>query len=106
MHVLSIYDLDNSEAIQASINIRLNSERKKENIDTVREAVSIVGGRLSYLNRVSKARDMLEMANHLKTIERGWLLSRIGLIEEFDDDVVDEVRTAPQLTQQVLMRAF
>lgn len=106
MHVLSIYDLDNSEAIQASINIRLNSERKKENIDTVREAVSIVGGRLSYLNRVSKARDMLEMANHLKTIERGWLLSRIGLIEEFDDDVVDEVGTAPQLTPQVLMRAF
>jgi hypothetical protein len=80
MHVLSVYDLDNKEAIQASMNMRRNSNRGKETIETVREAVSIVGGRLSYLSRVSKARDMLEMANHLKTVERGWLLSRIGLI--------------------------
>ncbi|KAF9653607.1 hypothetical protein BDM02DRAFT_3153063 [Thelephora ganbajun] len=90
MHVLSIYDLDNKEAIQASMHMRCISNHEKETIETVREAVSIVGGRLSYLSRVSKARDMLEMANHLKTVERGWLLSRIGLIEDCDDDVMDE----------------
>ena len=93
MHVLSVYDLDGGEAIQASINMRRSSAREKESIETIREAISIVGGRLSYLSRVSKARDMLEMANHLKTVERGWLLSRIGLIEDCDDDVMDEVRT-------------
>ena len=93
--MLSVYDLDNKEAIQASINVRRNSSHGKETLRTVREAVSIVGGRLSYLSRVSKARDMLEMANHLKTVERGWLLSRIGLIRDCDDDVMDEVRVAP-----------
>ena len=93
MHVVSIYDLDNKEAIQASINMRHSYNREKETIETVREVVSIVGGRLSYLSRVSKARDMLEMANHLKDVEKGWLLSRIGLIENCDDDVMDEVGT-------------
>src|SRR5579872_1002580 len=92
MHVLSVYDLDHQEAIRASIRMRHSSKRGKESIETIREAVSIVGGRLSYLNRVSKAQDMLEMANHLKTVEKGWLLSRIGLIQDCDDDVMDEVR--------------
>lgn len=96
--MLSVYDLDNKEAIQASINIRRNSKCEKETVETVREAVSIVGGRLSYLSRVSKARDMLEMAHHLKTVEREWLLSRIGLITDCDDDVMDEVRTIPEPT--------
>ena len=95
MHVVSVYDLDNKEAIQASMNMRRNSNRERETVETVREAVSIVGGRLSYLSRVSKARDMLEMANHLKDVEKGWLLSRIGLIVDCDDDVMDEVRTVP-----------
>ena len=101
MHVLSVHDLDNKEAIQASMNMRKNSKGGKETLETfetVRKAVSIVGGRLSYLVRVSKARDMLEMANHLITVERGWLLSRIGLIVDCDDDVMDEVRIIPAPT--------
>lgn len=93
--MLSVYDLDSKEAIQASMNMRHHSNRGKETLDTVREAISIVGGRLAYLSRVSKARDMLEMANYLKTVERGWLLSRIGLIVDCDDDVMDEVRIIP-----------
>ena len=97
MHVFSVYDLDNREAVQASINMRRSSGREKERIETVREAVSIVGGRLSYLSRVSKARNMLEMADHLKTVEKGWLLSRIGLIRDYDDDVVDEARVISEL---------
>jgi len=98
MHVLSVYDLDNKEAIQASINIRRYSTREMETIETVREAVSIVGGRVSYLSRVSKARDMLEMASRLKDVERGWLLSRISLIQGCDGDVLEEVRAIPRPT--------
>ena len=95
--MFSVYDLDHKEAIQASMNMRRNSKREMESVETVREAVSIVGGRLSYLSRVSKARNMLEMANHLKDVEKGWLLSRIGLIQDCDDDVMDEARTIPEL---------
>lgn len=96
--MLSVYDLDNNEAIQASMNMRHDSNRRKESLETIREAVSIVGGRLSYLSRVSKSRDMLEMANHLKTVEKGWLMSRIGLIQDCDDDVMDEVKIIPAPT--------
>ena len=97
MHVFSVYDLDNRETVQASINMRRSSGHEKERIETVREAVSIVGGRLSYLSRVSKARNVLEMADHLKAVEKGWLLSCIGLIRDCDDDVVDEMRVIPEL---------
>ena len=96
--MLSVYDLDNEEAVIASVNIRRSSKRGEETLEAIREAVSIVGGRLSYLSRVSKAHDMLGMANHLKTVEKGWLLSRIGLIGDYDDDVVDEVRPFPEST--------
>ena len=106
MHVLSIYDLDNEEAIQTSINMRRCSPREKETVETVREAVSIVGGRLSHLSMVSRAQDMLEMANHLKTVEKGWLLSQIGLIQDCDGDVLDEVRTIPKPTFATLTHLF
>jgi len=98
MQVFSIHDPDNKEAIQTSIDLRRSSHREKETIETVREAVSIVGGRLSHLRMVSRARDMLEMANHLKTVEKGWLLSRIGLIQDCDSDVLEEVRAIPEPT--------
>lgn len=102
MHVLSIYDLSNQEAAQASMNMRRRANRGKGTLETVREAVSIVGGRLSYLSRVSKAHDMLGMANHLKTVEKGWLLSRIGLIQDCDDDVMDEVSIMPTMEPSTL----
>ena len=59
---------------------------------TVNEAVSIVCGRLLYLARVAKARDVTEMANHMLNVEKAWLLSQIGLIPDCGDDVMDEVR--------------
>lgn len=64
----------------------------------INEAVSTVGGRLLYLSRVSKARDVAEMAKHMLSVEKAWLLSQIGLIPDLDDDVMDEVRF-PRLIQ-------
>lgn len=34
---------------------------------------------------------MEEMAEHMLRVEKGWLLSQIGLIPDCDDDVMDEV---------------
>lgn len=59
--------------------------------ENIMEAVSIVGGRLLYLSKVSKARDMAEMARHMLSVEKAWLMSQIGLIPDCDDDVMDEV---------------
>lgn len=85
-----MYDLNTKEALQASVRMRINARRRVEDPDTFREAISIVGGRLAYLNRVSKSRDMLELANHMLRVEKAWLLSQIGLIADCDDDVMDE----------------
>lgn len=73
---------------------RTNEHRDTRSTDkeSVIKAVSMVGGRLLYLNRVSKARDMVGMAHHMLSIEKAWLLSQIGLIPDCDDDVMDEVR--------------
>ncbi len=61
--------------------------------ETLTQATSLLGGRLAYLNRVSRSRDMVEIARSMLAVEKGWLLSRIGLIEDCDDDVMDEVRS-------------
>jgi hypothetical protein len=89
--VLTIYDLEHEEAYHAATRMRVNAKRVMASHDDFREAISIVGGRLSYLNKVARARDMLDMANHMKDVEKGWLLSQIGLISDCDDDVMDEV---------------
>ena len=62
--------------------------------DTLTQAITLLGGRLSYLDRVSRASDMVEMARQMMAVEKGWLLGRIGLIQDCDDDVMDEVRFA------------
>ncbi|KAJ7496937.1 hypothetical protein FB451DRAFT_208088 [Mycena latifolia] len=90
MHVLSIYDLGNKEALHAATRMHMSMKRKNIPQSTVEEAVSIVGGRLSYLNKVAKSKDMVEMAKHLLAVEKAWLRSQIGLIPDCDDDVMDE----------------
>ena len=91
--VLSIYDLNKAESIHALTRMRKSvREQQKGTRENIMEAVSIVGGRLLYLNKVSKARDMAEMARHMLSVEKAWLLSQIGLIPDCDDDVMDEVR--------------
>jgi hypothetical protein len=57
----------------------------------LQRVISLVGGRMSYLNKATRSEDMVEMAEHMKNIEKGWLLSQIGLIPDCDDDVMDEV---------------
>ncbi|KAF8070744.1 hypothetical protein FPV67DRAFT_1414129 [Lyophyllum atratum] len=90
MHVLSICDLDTKGSLHAATRMRMSSRREAATPDEIREAVTLIGGRLSYLNRVAKSKDMVAMANHLKSVEQAWLLSQIGLIPDCDDDVMDE----------------
>ncbi|KAH8087821.1 hypothetical protein BXZ70DRAFT_899534 [Cristinia sonorae] len=90
MHVVSVYDLDFREAMQASVRMRMNTKRAAESAEAFKEVISIVGGRLSYLGKAAKSRDMLDQARHMLQVEKAWLLSQIGLIEDHDDDVMDE----------------
>ena len=69
--------------------MRLNAKLPTDPGD-LHDAVSTVGGRLSYLSRVSKSMNMREHAKHMVAVEKAWLLSIIGLIPDCDDDVMDE----------------
>jgi hypothetical protein len=54
-----------------------------ENVDSV---VHVVGGRQSYLNKVSRAEEMLQAAEDLLRLEKAWLESCLGLIPDCDND--------------------
>lgn len=92
MQVLSVYDLCNDEAVQASHRMRRSAGQSLPPESTIQDALNLVGGRLSYINKVSKAEDMVQAAETLVDDEREWMMSVIGLIEDCDDDVMDEVR--------------
>ena len=89
---MTVYDLEPEEARSVCTRLRHYISLPTHLEDTLTQAISIVGGRLAYLGRVSRAKDMVEMARHMMTVEKGWLLSQIGLIQDCDDDVMDEVR--------------
>ncbi|WVR09790.1 hypothetical protein IAU60_006866 [Kwoniella sp. DSM 27419] len=65
-----------------------------EDDDTLRRVYELVGGRTSYLARVARANNMLEEAESMIEGEKQWMLSKIGLIPEHDDDVMDEQKWA------------
>ncbi|KAI0359629.1 hypothetical protein OH77DRAFT_1420163 [Trametes cingulata] len=90
MHVVSVYDLSAKDALTAARRMRLNARQKKESPETLTEVVKIVGGRLTYLGKATKAPDMVKHARHMLAVEKAWLLSQIGLIPDCDDDVMDE----------------
>jgi hypothetical protein len=100
MHVLSVSDLEQPDAVKAVTRIRIDANKVPIVPDDVQETVNTVGGRLSYLNRVSysaythalwqmfidtiiqvaKAKNMTEMAKHMLRVEKGWILSQIGVL--------------------------
>src|SRR5712672_995437 len=90
--ILTIYDLTLEEAQGALKRIRRYTSLPILLEETLTQAISILGGRLAYLNRVSRAHDVVGMARQMLAVEKGWLLSQIGLIQDCDDDVMDEVR--------------
>ncbi|TFY65435.1 hypothetical protein EVJ58_g1978 [Rhodofomes roseus] len=89
MQVVTVSDLSFKDALRASAQMRLNAKIPTDPED-LHDTVSIVGGRLSYLSRVSKYANMREHARHMLAVEKAWLLSLVGLIPDCDDDVMDE----------------
>ncbi|KAK1234254.1 hypothetical protein PQX77_002561 [Marasmius sp. AFHP31] len=90
MHVTPIFDLDTKEALNALTRLRLDVKHEVESPEEIKDAVSIVGGRLSYLNILARAKNINQAAQRLLRVEKAWLLSQIGLITDCDDDVMDE----------------
>lgn len=98
MRILSVYDLSAKESIHALAHMRRHNlairEKKPadeveiEGDDVLRRVYEMIGGRTSYITRVARAANMLEEAEQMIQQEKGWMLSKIGLIPEMDDDVM------------------
>ncbi|OBZ69997.1 hypothetical protein A0H81_10438 [Grifola frondosa] len=104
MHVVAVSDLSYKEALRTSMRMRMNAKHQKDDPEVFKKVITIIGGRLTYLSRVSKAKHMLEHAEHMLAVEKAWLLSQIGLIPDCDDDVMDEQKWSS--CSWLLLRAF
>ena len=76
MRVLPILDLPKDEAMSALKNYRFHYLNEKPNTNILEEVYNKVGGRLTFLNRVAKAPDMLRETEEICVRERTWLLNQ------------------------------
>jgi hypothetical protein len=94
MEVHPITDLPRNKAIAALRRYRTKDHKPVDNA-TYEEVYSRVGGRLSFLNRVAKAEDMLVACDTIIEHEKRWFLNNCWILgEEMDDDVMDQQKWA------------
>ncbi|KAG1736996.1 hypothetical protein EDB19DRAFT_1989251 [Suillus lakei] len=99
MEVRSVQDLD----WEMSKRTLLCRRPDAENVDSV---VHVVGGRQSYLNKVSRAEEMLQAAEDLLRLEKAWLESCLGLIPDCDNDGEVVIQQKWSLHCWTLLREF
>lgn len=95
MEVTQVSDLPKDRAMRALKNYRMKywSEETPEPI--LEEVYDKIGGRLTYLNRVAKSKEMVKMCDHICQMEKTWFLNNCGILgEEMDDDVMDQQKYA------------
>lgn len=96
MELISVKDLPRSQAIAALKSYRVKYRKedppKQEILDQVYD---LVGGRLSFLNKVARERDMIAKCREICEDEKTWLLNNCGLLGmDMDDDVMNQQKEA------------
>jgi vacuolar-type H+-ATPase subunit E/Vma4 len=95
MEVTSITDLPKSQAISALTKYRQKYFQETPSSEILSEVYDRVGGRLTFLNRVAKSKDMLKICDQIIDIERRWFLNQCWILgAEMDDDVMDQQKYA------------
>ncbi|KAG4428154.1 hypothetical protein IFR05_016364 [Cadophora sp. M221] len=108
MEVTSITDLPKNQAISALSKYRLKYFSEKPNRTVLEEVYDRVGGRLTFLNRVAKSKDMLDTCNAIIETEKRWFLNQCWILGmEMDDDVMDQQKyaSAAMVLAQALVAA-
>ncbi|KAI7977976.1 hypothetical protein EIK77_009516, partial [Talaromyces pinophilus] len=91
METIPVPDLPKQKAMAALAKYRNRYYGEKVSDETLTHVYDQVGGRLSFLNRVAKSRDMLQTCKDICEAEKSWLLNRCWILgAEMDDDVMDE----------------
>ncbi|CAL3969731.1 unnamed protein product [Diplocarpon coronariae] len=95
MEVTSITDLPKNQAISALCKYRCKYFSEKPDKTVLEEVYDRVGGRLTFLNRVAKSKDMLETCDAIIDTEKRWFLNQCWILGmEMDDDVMDQQKYA------------
>jgi hypothetical protein len=98
MEVTSITDLPKAQAMSALAKYREKYFKEKPGSEILAEVYSRVGGRLTFLNRVAKSRDMLKTCDLIIDVERRWFLNQCWILgAEMDDDMMDQQKYAVSL---------
>jgi hypothetical protein len=64
------------------------------------EVFAQVGGRLIFLNQVSKSRDMLDTCKQINRREKSWFLNQCWILgDTMDDDVEEQQKFCVRFTQ-------
>ncbi|KAJ3938796.1 uncharacterized protein N0V96_010900 [Colletotrichum fioriniae] len=95
MEIMSVRDLPKRQAIAALAKYRIKYFNEKLSPTKLEEVYDLVGGRLSFLNRVAKSRDMIATCKSICEVEKTWFLNQCWILgAEMDDDVMDQQKWA------------
>jgi len=95
MEVIPVMDLPKQQALSALQKYRHRYFKEDVEHSLLEEIYDMVGGRLSFLNRVAKSKDMLGTCETIIDVERKWFLNQCWILgAEMDDDVMDQQKWA------------
>lgn len=95
MEVLSVQDLPKSAATAALKRYRARYFGEFLSDDMATQVYDLVGGRLTFLNRVAKSNDMLKTCKKIMEVEKTYFLNQCWILgTEMDDDVMDQQKWA------------
>jgi hypothetical protein len=95
MQVIPILDLPKDRALVVLQRYRSKYYKESLSSDILEKVYAKVGGRLTFLNRVANAPDMLDACEAICQGEKTWFLNQCWILgEEMDDDVMDQQKFA------------
>jgi hypothetical protein len=95
MDVVSINDLPKPQAVAALQKYRLRYFNERLSEQELSAVYDRVGGRLTFLNRVAKSRDMLETCDMLQEVEKKWFLNQCWILgAELDENAKNQQKRA------------
>lgn len=98
-------DLPKDRAMEALKKYRKQYFGQELTHEELEEVYNLVGGRLSYLNRVAKALDYRKLCESICEAEKTWFLNKCWILgPEMDDDVMDQQKYAVSVTLFVDIR--
>ncbi|GAP90889.1 hypothetical protein SAMD00023353_5500740 [Rosellinia necatrix] len=95
MEIIPVMDLPKQQALSALQRYRFRYHKEILDDKTLEDVYDRVGGRLSFLNRVAKARNMVVACDSIMEIEKTWFLNQCWILGSgMDDDVMDQQKWA------------